>query len=195
MNMFTFLAPVYNALLSGLQKRQSRELLNRLATLTDKKVLDLGGGTGRLAEQMLAVGADVWLLDSSPQMLEQARKVLPPERVIHGDATTLPFNESTFDVITVVDAFHHIREQENTLKACLRILRPAGSIYLVEFDPCALSIRILAALERILGEPALFLAPQELEKQLLSAGFTDVSTEYILADEYITHAVKPMALE
>lgn len=191
MNAFTFVAPFYNVIFATVQKRQGKELLNRLVPLAGKKALDLGGGTGRFAAQMTSAGADVWLLDASPQMLKRARRVLPPERVVTGDAGNLPFSDHTFDVITLVDVFHHIRAQESTLDECYRVLKPDGLLYLLEFDPSCLSIRVLAGIERLLGEPSLFLLPNKLTALLDKAGFREVETEYILADEYITKARKP----
>ncbi len=192
MDFFTFAAPFYNTILSAVHKRQGKELLKRLNPLQGKKVLDLGGGTGKFAAQMTSAGADVWLLDASPQMLKQASRVLPAERVILGDAVNLPFPHSSFDMITLVDALHHIRKQEDTLSQCYAALLPGGSLYLLEFHPKYLAIRALAALERIVGEPACFLTPKELTGMLTKTGFVQIETKKILAYEYITLAKKPL---
>jgi len=192
MNVFTFLAPFYNMILFGVHKRQGKELLDRLYPLKGKKVLDLGGGTGKFAAQMSSVGADVWVLDASPQMLKRASRILPYDRIILGDAISLPFSDNTFDIITLVDVFHHIRNQEGTLIECYRVLRPGGSLCFLEFSPERLSIRILAVAERFFGEPSLFLSPEELTELLKKAGFIEINTEYILADEYVTKVKKPV---
>ncbi len=190
MNVFTFLAPFYNVIFSSVQKRQGRELLKRLSPLNGKKVLDIGGGTGKFAAQMSSAGADVWLLDASPQMLKRALRLLPSERVINGDSVNLPFADNTFDIITLVDVFHHVRKQEETLNECCRVLLPGGSLYLLEFSPNCLSIRILAGLERLVGEPSLFFLPEDLTKFLQRSGYEEIKTEFIQADEYITQAKK-----
>ncbi|MDW7652392.1 MAG: methyltransferase domain-containing protein [Bacillota bacterium] len=190
MDVFTFIAPFYNVIFSSVQKRQGKELLARLSPLDEKKVLDLGGGTGRFAAQMVKAGADVWLVDASPQMLKGARRVLPSDRVIPGNGADLPFPDHTFDVITLVDVFHHISNQADTLQECYRVLRPGGLTCLLEFSPDQFSIRVLAGVERIVGEPSLFLLPEELAAMLERVGFTEVQTEYILSDEYIIQAKK-----
>ncbi|MDO9535738.1 MAG: methyltransferase domain-containing protein [Bacillota bacterium] len=192
MNVFTFLAPFYNIIFSSVQKRQGKELLNKLSPLKGKKVLDLGGGTGKFAAQMFSAGADVWLLDASPQMLKRASRILPSDRLILGDAKNLPFSNNTFDIITLVDVFHHIRNQEDTLSECYRILRPGGSLCLLEFSPECLTIRVLAGVERFFGEPSLFLSPEDLTGLLKKAGFIQIEIQYILVDEYVTQAKKPM---
>ncbi len=192
MDFFTFAAPFYNTILSAVHKRQGKELLNRLTPLQGKKVLDLGGGTGKLATQMASAGADVWLLDASPQMLKQASRVLPNARLILGDAANLPFPHNSFDIITLVDALHHIRNQKDTLNECYRALLPGGSLYLLEFHPEYLSMRVLAALERLIGEPAQFLSPENLTGLLIKTGFVQIKTKYSLAYEYIIQAKKPL---
>ena len=191
MDFFTFAAPFYNVLLSAVHKRQGKELLKELSPLQGKKVLDLGGGTGKLATQMSSAGADVWLLDASPQMLRQASPVLPGERVILGEAADLPFDHNFFDIITLVDTLHHIRKQKDTLLECYSALLPGGSLYLLEFHPKYLSIRVLAALERISGEPAQFLTPENLTGLLIKTGFNQIETKYTQAYEYMIKAKKP----
>jgi ubiquinone/menaquinone biosynthesis C-methylase UbiE len=188
-NVFTALAPFYNVIFAGMQKKQGKKLLNRLSPLEGKKVLDLGGGTGRFAAQMSSAGADVWLLDNSQQMINQAVRVLPSERVISGNAANLPFSDNIFDIITLVDVFHHIRNQEETVNECYRILIPGGCLCFLDFSPNALSIRVLARLERLLGEPSLFLSPDELAELLGKAGYVNIETD-IFAREYILQARK-----
>lgn len=191
-NIFTLLAPFYNLLLCGVHKRQGKELLGRLAPLKGKKVLDLGGGTGIFAVKMSAAGADVWLLDASAQMLRRASRLLPAERVILGDAVNLPFSDNIFDVIILVDVFHHICDQGAVLQECYRTLLPGGSLWLLEFSPEHLLIRLLAGLERLLGEPSRFLLPEELGGLQKRTGFLQIKAEYILAYEYVTQAKKPL---
>ncbi len=175
-----------------MQKRQEKELLGRLAPLKGKKVLDLGGGTGSFAAKMSAAGADVWLLDASSRMLQQAAKVLPSERVIWGDAVNMPFCHNSFDIIILVDVLHHFRNQEDALKECYRTLLPGGSLWLLEFSPDHLLVRLLAGLERLSGEPSRFVSPEELDGLLKRTGFSQIKWEYTLAYEYVTQAKKPL---
>ncbi len=104
----------------------------------------------------------------------------------------MPFPDNTFDIITLVDVFHHIRNQEDTVNECYRVLQTGGSLYFLEFAPNSLSIRVLACVECFLGEPSLFLSPEDLTEILEKAGFVHIKTEYILTDEYVTQAKKPV---
>jgi len=54
-------------------------------TVSGMSVLDLGTGTGNLAERFLAVGCDVWGMDFSENMLEKAREKLPALHSVQAD--------------------------------------------------------------------------------------------------------------
>ena len=185
MNMFTLIAPCYDTLLAGMHKRQIGALLNQLPALAGLKTLDVGGGTGKLAVQMTSAGAEAWLLDSSPSMLKRAQRLLPAGRALLGDAGNMPFPDHTFDIITVVDALHHMRQQSSILTECLRILSPGGTLWLLEFTPESRYVRGLAALERLAGEPGLFLYPASLSTMLSNTGFHDIETISLSPHEYI----------
>lgn len=191
MNMFSVLAPIYDTLLAKLQRRQAAALLARLPDPTEKKVLDTGGGTGRLAQRLREAGADVWLLDASAPMLRKARGVLPADRVFLGDAARLPFADSFFDLVLIVDALHHFPQQERAIRECFRVLRPGGCLYILDFTPQHLCIRALQRLERLAGEKSVFLTPAALAALLMSAGFSSPQTEYLSTYEYLMKAQIP----
>jgi len=75
-----------------------------------RRVLDLGTGTGkaaRLAARLFA-GAQVEATDLSPAMVEEARRLIPPELAerIHlsvADATALPFADGAFDLVVLLN--------------------------------------------------------------------------------------------
>lgn len=194
MNLFNFLAPVYDLVPGLLLRRQAAALLARISPAAGKTILDLGGGTGRLARYLRECGADVWLLDASLPMLKRARLTLPADRVFHGDAACLPFSDGFFDEVVIADALHHFRQQEQALKESCRVLRPGGSLYILDFTPQNPLIRLLERLERLAGEGSLFLTPEAV-LALLPAGFVLSPTEYLSAFEYLLQARKaPEAL-
>lgn len=192
MNIFSFVAPIYDVLFSSLQNRQGSEVLHALAPLAGKKVLDLGGGTGKLAARLATADADVWVLDASPQMIKRASRVLPAHRALLGNAEKLPFADYVFDAITMVDVFHHISRQDQALQECYRTLKPGGVLIIVEFNPQRFLVRLLAGFERLLGEPSLFLAPEDLGTMLISKNYTVVRTKSLSSDDYLTVAEKPV---
>lgn len=193
MNIFTLIAPFYDAFMTTLHRRQGGLLLARLAPWHGCRVLDLGGGTGRLAVRFKKAGADVWLLDASESMLKRASRLLPANRIILGDAASLPFAKNDFDLITLVDAFHHLRNQQAALQEAFRVLIPGGTLAILDFTPESRFVRALARLERLVQEPALFLTVAELARVLENHGFIELRTLRISAHEYLTTGTKPQA--
>src|SRR5205823_12034189 len=68
-------------------------LVELLAPQAGDRILDLGCGTGHLTAQIAAAGAEVVGFDSSPVMVEQARRAHPAIRFEIGDARTFSFGE------------------------------------------------------------------------------------------------------
>ncbi|MFW0861672.1 MAG: class I SAM-dependent methyltransferase [Dethiobacter sp.] len=191
MNFFSLIAPFYDCFMAALHKKQGKVLLARLAPLSHRKVLDLGGGTGKLAAQLEKAGANVWLLDSSTAMLKRARRLLPSNRAVLGDAASLPFAENSFDVVMIVDALHHFRKQEIVLEEALRVLRPGGTLAILDFNRKNAAVKVLSILEQVMLEPALMLTAEQLEKLLAQKGFIKIETEIISAYQYLSLSTKP----
>lgn len=191
MNFFSLIAPFYDCFMAALHKKQGKVLLARLAPLNRRKVLDLGGGTGKLAAQLEKAGANVWLLDSSPAMLKRARRLLPSNRAVLGDAASLPFAENSFDVVMIVDALHHFRKQEIVLEEALRVLIPGGTLAILDFNRKNAAVKVLSILEQVMLEPALMLTAEQLEKLLAQKGFIKIETEIISAYQYLSLGTKP----
>jgi demethylmenaquinone methyltransferase/2-methoxy-6-polyprenyl-1,4-benzoquinol methylase len=102
---FDALAPLYDRLIGPPDPARLRALLDLPAT---GWVLDVGGGTGRIAAQLRPLAGNLVLLDRSQPMLRQAQdKGLWP---IQSDVVLLPFPDAHFDRI-VVDALHHFADQ------------------------------------------------------------------------------------
>jgi ubiquinone/menaquinone biosynthesis C-methylase UbiE len=93
-------------------------------------VLDLGAGTGRLTELLVAAGHRVTAADPSTGMLEQLHRRLPGVATVVGAAENLPLPDAAFDVITVAQAWHWVDEAVAP-RECARLLRPGGRLALV----------------------------------------------------------------
>jgi SAM-dependent methyltransferase len=139
---FDAIAEVYDSVFSPhivehyLRRRAS--YLLRHACREGQSALDVGAGTGLLAERLSDLGLGVLALDPFPQMLGQLRQRRTDiETVVaHGDA--IPFPDDTFDLTYSVAVMHHIAEPprvRRTLAEMVRVTRPGGRILVWDHNP------------------------------------------------------------
>jgi SAM-dependent methyltransferase len=100
--------------------------------------LDVGAGTGLLAERLHDVGISAVALDPFPQMLDRLGERRPevPRVVAHGHE--LPFPDDTFDLVYSVAVMHHVADPElvrRTLAEMVRVTRPAGHVLVWDHNP------------------------------------------------------------
>lgn len=101
-------------------------------------LLDVGTGTGRIAELLAPRATQVTAFDKSPEMLRVARarlQHLPAGSVdlVQGDFTALPFADAMFDTVTFHQVLHYAQEPEAVLAEAARVTRPGGAIAVVDF--------------------------------------------------------------
>ena len=77
-----------------------------LAGTAPADVLDLGAGTGKLTERLVAAGHRVTAVDPSEGMLEQLRGRLPSVTALRAPAEQVPLPDAAFDVVTAAQAWH-----------------------------------------------------------------------------------------
>ncbi len=125
-------------------------------------VLDVGGGAGQLATLLShELSARVTVLDPTAEMVAY---VPVSERVaaVRGTAEAMPLPDDAFDAIVVTDAFHHFRDQGAAVAEFARVVRDGGLVLVLELDRRPFAMRLIALGERLVGEPATFMTPEEL---------------------------------
>ncbi len=143
-------------------------LLDRLAVAPGMAVLDIGGGTGRVAARLTRLGADVTVLDVSRAMVARAwRRRLPAVVAL---AEALPIAADRVDRILVVDALHHFADQTWAARELVRVLRPGGRLVIEEPDIRRLAVKGIAVGEKLARMQSHFLAPAEIGLLLAAAG-------------------------
>jgi SAM-dependent methyltransferase len=132
--------------------------LDRLAE-PPGKVLDIGTGTGKAARVVAKrfPGADVVGVDLAPEMVEEAKRVLPAElagrvRFQVADGSQLPFPDGAFDLVVLQNMIPFFDELG-------RIVRPGG--------------RVIFAFSRG-SETPIWVPPEKLRARLGEVGFGDV---------------------
>ena len=118
-----------------------RALLDQAALGSAHRILDIGRGTGTLVTQIkrLYPLAEIVGLDPDPRALERARKKVTRGRLAvaldQGFSDELPYPDASFDRVLSAFMFHHLREQdqEKTLRETRRVLKPGGSLHLLDF--------------------------------------------------------------
>ena len=101
-------------------------------------LLDVGTGTGRIAELFAPRTGHVTAFDKSPEMLRIARarlQHLPADKVrlVPGDFGALPFADASFDTVLFHQVLHYAQEPEAVLAEAARVTRAGGRIAIADF--------------------------------------------------------------
>jgi len=135
--LFAPLGPTYDrvgAVLSfGQDPRWRRFLVDRLPR-DGGHVLDVATGTGLVAQALLGRGFRVTGLDQSTEMLDRARERFGDRVVlVEGSADELPFADASFDHLTFTYLLRYVDDPAATLVELARVVRPGGTIAMLEF--------------------------------------------------------------
>src|SRR3984957_3073900 len=133
------------ALSFGQDPRWRRRLVAEMAPAPGQRILDVATGTGMVAFELAARGAEVIGLDQSEAMLGAARGRLAgsagragPDRsgpisFIRGEAEQLPFADGEFDALTFTYLLRYVDDRAATMRELARLVKPGGAIGMVEF--------------------------------------------------------------
>lgn len=176
--VFDRFARLYDAVMPAADPEPLQRALNR-AEGTVETVLDVGGGSGRVAT---VLAADPIVIDASRGMLSRAREKGAP--VMQGDAGRLPIRSGSADAVVIVDAFHHFPAPEATLQEARRVLRSGGVLVIREFDPETLRGMAIEFSEWLVRFGSTFYRPETLQELATEAGF-----ETIIQDRGFTYTL------
>jgi SAM-dependent methyltransferase len=151
------------------------------------KILDLGCGTGNLSRQLLddlqvsAIG-----LDKSFNMLAKARNKALTVLCADADSSPLPFRDNSFDRVIISFVMHHIKNRQDLIKECYRVLR-GGALILVtsSHDQIQGMHWVLQKFFPSLVEADKKRFPEisDLDSYFQSAGFKDISHEELVVSK------------
>lgn len=208
-HVFSIMAPYLDLLSSGFSfgfdHLWRRQAVSRSGIGPGANVLDVCTGTGKLAVPLSrAVGpcGRVIGADFCAEMLTIARKKSGNVRsnlsYVLADAKRLPFDDSTFDAVTVAFGMRNIPDTSLALKEISRVLKPGGAFVCLELTrPTVAWLRTLhswyvSQVMPVIGKlivktsvPYLYLprsikafySPEEFRMVIVDAGFSRVSVD------------------
>ena len=144
LDLFAPLGPTYdryaNLLSFGQDPRWRRFLVSRIDVGADARVLDVATGTAAVAIELVRrTGCRVVGLDQSEEMLAEGRSRVDEaglgDRIglVRGEAERLPFEDESFDGLTFTYLLRYVEDPQATLAELTRVVRPGGTIAMLEF--------------------------------------------------------------
>ena len=124
-----------NALLSvGNDTLWRMATVKAIAPQQGELLLDLAAGTGTSSATFAKSGAVVTAVDFSPGMIEVGEKKHPDIDFVLADATQLPFEANSFDIVTISFGLRNVEEPKAALAEMFRVLKPGGRVVICEFS-------------------------------------------------------------
>ncbi len=144
-SMFDNIAPKYdllNRVLSvGIDQRWRKRLVRKTLESKPGNILDLATGTGDVSILLAkTVRTPITALDLSDEMLAIAKRKTAKLgldhqiRFIQGDSENLPFDDNSFEAITVAFGVRNFENTQVGLAECYRILTAGGVLSILEFS-------------------------------------------------------------
>ncbi|MBN2094792.1 MAG: class I SAM-dependent methyltransferase [Candidatus Aenigmarchaeota archaeon] len=108
------------------------------SNLQGKNIAECGSGTGLISKQLAKNGANVTLIDISPEAIDLSKKNLYglKAQFIQASIMSLPLKSNSFDLVWNAGVIEHFKreQQKKAISEMVRIARPGG--FVVLFNPC-----------------------------------------------------------
>ncbi len=136
-----FFGALFGYVMEWMNERAYTAALQALAPRPAERFLEIGFGTGRCIELLLAT-PDVFVagLDPTPTMVARARDRLAKSRLDartdlrEGSDESIPWPDQSFNGALAIHSFQFWKDPERSLCEVARVLRPGGRLILVFRD-------------------------------------------------------------
>ncbi len=118
----------------GQTRAWRRAVVRAVDARPGQRILDLAAGTGTSSAPFAAAGAQVVPCDFSLGMLRVGKQRQPALSFVAGDALSLPFEDASFDVVTISFGLRNVHNTGAALAEMLRVTRPGGRLVVAEFS-------------------------------------------------------------
>ena len=124
----------------GVHRYWKDRLVGLISPDTGDHLVDLAGGTGDIAARFLAAGGSrATIVDINLEMMAAGRgRTGLASRTglqwVAGDAEAIPITGSSVDIVTIAFGLRNVTRREAALAEALRILKPGGRFYCLEFS-------------------------------------------------------------
>jgi len=144
---------------------------------------DLGAGEGLISQLLAARAKKVIAVDHSPRMVEVGRDLakrsgLKNLEYRQGDMEQPPIRPGSVDVVILSQALHHAVHPPRALEAAWKILRPGGTVLILD-----LVEHTFEAAREMYADVWLGFAPAELSRLLREAGFEGNTVEVVAKEK------------
>ena len=114
---------------------QMYQFMSKILT-KEMDVLELATGTGLIAVNIAGCARSIVATDFSPKMIETAKKKTVPSNVCFSveDATSLSFDDNSFDAVIISNALHIMPRPDLVLENIKRVLKPNGILIAPNFS-------------------------------------------------------------
>jgi ubiquinone/menaquinone biosynthesis C-methylase UbiE len=163
---FGLLAPLYDRLF---RMPDTTHLVGLTGLPIRGRLLDVGGGTGRIARSLIGYAGQVVVADESLKMLSHAR-AKPGLHVAAALAELLPFPSGAFERVIIVDAYHHLQDQDHSLAELVRVCSPGGRVVIEEPDIERVLVWGIAVFERVALMRSRFRRAEEIAASFRALG-------------------------
>lgn len=138
---FAMWSSVYDQQTNPLLSLEERFLSEFLRPVRGLDVVDIGCGTGRWLERLASRDpGSLTGVDSSPAMVDRARKKLGPSAtVLVGDAESLPLRNSSADLLVASFIASYVPDLSRSVAEARRVVRPGAQVYLSDLHPATAS--------------------------------------------------------